>query len=71
MPQRTASAPASGCRKPHIRFCTAMARVKSDTEMPMSLVRSGMNSPRLWRRPIANVSISEAPIRIGSAGFRL
>ena len=29
-----------------------------------------MNSPRLWRRPIARLSINEAPIRIGSAGLR-
>ena len=30
-PTRTASAPATGCRKPQARFCTAMASVKSET----------------------------------------
>ena len=47
-----------------------MASVKSDTEMPMSLVSSGMNKPRLWRKPIARLSINEAPSKIGRAGLR-
>ena len=68
MPSRAAQAPAIGCRKPQARFCTAMASVKSPTEMPVSRVSGGMNSPRLWRKPIARLSITEAPIRIGNEG---
>ena len=57
-PSRTAQAPASGCSRPQARFCTAMASVKSATEMPMSCVSGGMNRPRLWRRPMARLSMT-------------
>ncbi|MCY1348345.1 hypothetical protein D3C81_1536140 [compost metagenome] len=70
-PTRVAHAPASGCSSPQARFCTAMATVKSETEMPMSRVSGGMKMPRLWRRPMARLSIREAPSRIGRAGRRL
>ena len=65
---RTAKAPAKGCRKPQARFCTAMASVNWDTEIPMSWVRAGMNTPRLCRKPMLTDSISAAPIKMGKPG---
>jgi hypothetical protein len=67
-PYRTVNAPASGCRKPQARFCTAMARVKSDTEIPTSRVSGCRKMPSDWRRPMLRLSISEAPIRTGKVG---
>src|SRR5258708_23308043 len=61
-------APANGCKNPQARFCSAIDRVESDTEMPTSRVKGCRKMPRLWRRPMLSVSIKEAPIRIGSAG---
>ena len=69
-PQRTVSAPATGCKNPQARFCTASASVNCDTEMPMSCVSGCMKMPKLCRRPMLSVSISEAPIRMGSVGRR-
>lgn len=46
-PVRTASAPANGCSKPQVRFCTATAMVKSPTDIPMSRVSGGTKIPRL------------------------
>ena len=54
-------APASGCRNPQVRFCTASAKVNCDTEIPMSCVSGCMKIPKLCRSPMLRVSISEAP----------
>src|SRR5579863_2685318 len=67
-PKRTVSAPAKGCRNPQARFCTAMASVKSETDMPMSRVKGCMKMPSDCLSPILKVSMREAPIRIGRVG---
>src|SRR5258706_275623 len=64
-PSRTAKAPATGCRKPQARFCTAIARVKSDTVIAMSWVSGCRISPKLWRTPIPRLSIVAAPTETG------
>src|SRR2546430_1458140 len=64
-------APASGCKYPHDRFWTASARVKSETDIRMSWVSGWRKMPRDCLRPMLKVSISEAPIRIGSVGRRI
>ena len=64
-------APAIGCRNPQARFCTASASVNCVTEIPMSWVSGCMKMPKLCRRPMLRVSISEAPIRMGSVGRRI
>src|SRR4030081_1732539 len=69
-PNRTVNAPASGCRNPQARFCTAMARVKSDTDIATSWVSGCRKMPSDWRKPMLRLSISDAPIRIGSVGRR-
>ena len=70
-PMRTASAPATGCRKPQARFCTAIASVKSATVMTMSRVSGCMNSPRLWRTPMLIVSMTDAPSRMPMTGRKV
>jgi hypothetical protein len=45
-----------------------MATVNCDTEMPMSWVKAGMNTPRLCRKPMLTDNISAAPIRMGKPG---
>ncbi len=67
-PSRTASAPATGWRKPQARFWTDMARAKSETVSAMSRVSAGMTRPKLWRTPMPRLSITEAPIRMGMTG---
>ena len=64
-------APATGCRNPQARFCTASANVNCDTEIPMSCVSGCMKMPKLCRRPMLSVSMMEAPIRMGSVGRRI
>ena len=63
-------APATGCRNPQARFWTASANVNCVTEMPMSCVSGCMKMPKLCRRPMLRVSISDAPIRMGNVGRR-
>ena len=65
--KRTAQAPASGCKNPQTRFCTAIARVKSATASDRSFTAGCTNSPRLWRIPIERLSMIDTPIRIGAA----
>src|SRR6266403_5406922 len=64
-------APASGCKNPHARFWTASARVKSETDIRMSWVSGWRKMPRDCLRHMLRVSISEAPIRMGSVGRRI
>jgi hypothetical protein len=45
-----------------------MAKVNSDTEMPMSWVKAGMKTPKLCRKPMLTDNISAAPIRMGKRG---
>ena len=72
-PQRAASAPATGCRKPQARFCTAMASVKSATEMPMSLRQPAHEQAQALAQPHRQAQ-HHATRRSGSAsrvsGFR-
>ena len=70
-PNRTVIAPASGCRNPQARFCTASASVKSETDILMSCVSGCRKMPKLCRKPMLSVSIREAPIRMGSVGRRI
>ena len=42
-----------------------MANVNSEIEMPVSLVRASMNTPKLCRIPMLSVSMSEMPIKMG------
>ena len=70
-PYRTVIAPASGCRNPQARFCMASASVKSETDMWMSCVSGCRKMPRLCRKPMLNVSISDVPIKMGSVGRRI
>ena len=42
-----------------------MAKVNSEMDMPVSLVRGSMKTPRLCRMPMLRVSISDAPIKMG------
>ena len=44
-----------------------MANVKSATVIAMSRVSGCRIRPKLWRIPMLSVSITAAPIRIGSA----
>ncbi len=69
-PRRAAMAPAKGWRKPQARFWMAIAKVKSLTRMPRSLTAGCMNSPRLWRKPMAMLSMTAAPSRMGRVGLR-
>src|SRR5882724_1710374 len=48
-----------------------MARVKSDTDIATSWVSGCRKMPRLWRKPMLRLSISDAPIRMGSVGRRI
>src|ERR1700676_31802 len=48
----------------------AIASVKSETDIPTSWVNGCRKMPSDCRRPMLRLSISEAPIRIGSVGRR-
>jgi len=70
-PYLTVIAPASGCRKPQARFCTASARVKSETDILMSCVSGCRKMPSDWRKPMLSVSMMDAPIKMGRVGRRV
>ncbi len=52
-------------------FCSASAKVKSDTLKPRSRVTGTTNSPRLCRIPMARLSITDAPSRIATCCRRV
>src|SRR5260370_35187404 len=48
-----------------------MASVKSETDIPTSWVKGCRKMPRDCRRPMLRLSMSEAPIKMGSVGRRI
>src|SRR5690606_6220276 len=60
-PKRSASAPVTGCARPQIRFCNAMAKANTSRPQPNSALIGGRNRPKPWRVPSDSARISDAP----------
>ncbi len=65
-PKRSTSAPATGCVKPQMMFCTAIAMAKSAACSPRSCTTGVWNRPRLCRSPMAIDSMIAALDRIST-----
>jgi len=62
--------PTKGCVAPQTMFWMAMASEKSAAVMPMSRIMCGCKRPKLWRMPMARLSIKAAPPKIKAAWNR-
>ena len=63
-PCRSAKMPMKGWVMPQTMFWMAMASEKSAAVMPISRIMCGCSKPKLWRMPMAKLSITAAPPKI-------
>jgi hypothetical protein len=71
VPYLSASEPATGCARPHIRLCSATARPKAQGSTPFSICMGSSSRPKVCRVPMASEAVKAAEIRATQRALRV